>query len=336
LAAPTKTPPRENPVKSQANLQPRRGNMQLSDHFVEFSSKLVNKVIEWRIPVVLSVVGIFVVAGIASLFNGYRQRQNEEATAEIYKITSRLSENDQNLEQLGVDLDDIGRTPEEMEERKAKYLAAAVSLQEIATKYPSVAGGTVARLERADLLSKAGKTDEAATAYQETLSSGVKEPLFRYRALSGLASTLIAQGKSGEAIQRYQSVISEMDGLWKQLAMLEMGRTYELMKDFANATKTYEQFLKDFPGAPQSEDVQARLAVAKAGGPATRAPAAVSNPEGNPVSGDAGSIVPSAGEPAPTGVDAAPAVQAPAEGAAVPAPSSAPPSTEPTNEGGTK
>lgn len=323
LAA-TQLPPTGNqPVSSDPN--PRSHTIYQpaltgTDRFLEMGGKFVEKIAEHRVTILVGVIGIFTVAAGVGGYGSWQNRQNEKGAEEVYRITSKLPGNEDELTRLGINMDDVPRSPEEEKERAEKYGVAAEALDKVADSYSGLTSGTLARIEQAVLLDKSGKKDEAVAAYKEAFEQ-TEEPTFKYRAGSGWADVLRSQSKLPEAIAQYQSLASSLTGVWKAQATLELGRTYELSGDSAKATETYEGFLKEFSSSDLSKDVQARLVALKAGasvGKAAPEVAPAAAPEAAPVA--APEAAPAAApEAAPAAAPEAAPVAAPAPAASAPA-----------------
>lgn len=323
LAA-TQLPPTGNqPVPSDPN--PRSHTIYQpaltgTDRFLEMGGKFVEKIAEHRVTILVGVIGIFTVAAAVGGYGSWRNRQNEKGAEEVYRITSKLPGNEDELTRLGINMDDVPRSPEEEKERTEKYGVAAEALDKVADSYSGLTSGSLARIEQAVLLDKSGKKDEAVAAFKAAFEQ-TEEPTFKYRAGSGWADILRGQSKLPEAIAQYQSLASSMTGVWKAQATLELGRTYELSGDAAKATETYESFLKEFSSSDLSKDVQARLVALKAGATVGKA-AAPTAPEAVPAVPEAApAIAPAAPEAAPAvAPEAAPVEAAPASAPVAPAP----------------
>lgn len=318
--AATQLPPAGNqPVPSDPN--PRSHTIYQpaltgTDRFLEMGGKFVEKIAEHRVTILVGVIGIFTVAAGVGGYGSWRNRQNEKGAEEVYRITSKLPGNEDELTRLGINMDDVPRSPEEEKERTEKYGVAAEALDKVADSYSGLTSGTLARIEQAALLDKSGKKDEAVVAFKAAFEQ-TEEPTFKYRAGSGWADIMRSQSKLPEAIAQYQSLASSLTGVWKAQATLELGRTYELSGDSAKATETYEGFLKEFSSSDLSKDVQARLVALKAGATVGKAaPEAAPVPEVAPAAPEA--MPAAAPEAAPAGV--APAAPAPEAAPAEPAP----------------
>lgn len=291
-----------------------------TDRFLELGGKFVEKIAEHRVALLTTVIGIFAVAGSVGAYNSYQNRQNEKAADEVYRITSKLPGNQDELSRLGINLDEVPRGAEEDKDRQEKFSVAAAALSSVAANYKGLPSASLALLEQASLYEKTSKNDEAIASYKAVLES-TQEPTFRFRALNGMASLLRNQEKYPEAIAQYQAIRSELTGVWKEMASFELGRTYEQSGDSAKAIEAYESFAKEFASSSLVNSASARVVALKNPAPAAPAPTeAAPAPAGAaPVEGAA---------PA----EAAPAAAAPAEGAPATAPA---PAAAPAPAGGT-
>lgn len=324
MAASTSLPPAGGPNSSSnfandaANASRPRSINQPSltgtDRFLELGGKFVEKLAEHRVALLTTVIGVFAVAGSVGAYNSYQNRQNEKAADEIYRITSKLPGNQDELSRLGINLDEVPRGAEEEKERQEKFSVAADALKSVAANYKGVPSASLALLEQAALYEKISKNDEAIAAYKSVLENS-KEPTFRFRAMNGMASVLRNQEKYPEAISQYQAIKTEMSGVWKESAAFELARTYEQSGDSAKAIEAYEAFTKDFASSTMVNSASARVAALKNPAPASPAPVEAAAPAGE-AAGAAPAVAPEAAPAVAPAVapEAAPAAPAGGEG----------------------
>lgn len=251
-----------------------------SDRFLEVGGKIVEKVAEYRMPILGGIVGIFAVAFSYSGYQSYQSNRNEDGFEAIYQATAQIPGQQDEFSRLGINLSDVPRPPEEDAERKAKSEAAAAALQKVSTDYSGLSAGQLALVERARLLEVAGKSEEATKAWQEAVSA-TAEPTYHFRALSGLGNAYRNEKKFAEAAQQFEQAKSSMTGLWKEIATLELARTYELAGDVGKATGLYEELAKQTPSSKFADEASARVAALKTPpepSPAAPAPAVPSTP----------------------------------------------------------
>lgn len=247
-----------------------------SDRFLEVGGKIVETVAEYRMPILGGIIGIFAVAFGYSGYQSYQSGRNEDGFEAIYKATAQMPGQQDELARMGINLNDVPRAPEEQAERKAKAEEAAVALQAVGADYSGLSAGQHALVERAQLLEVAGKPDEALKAWQDAVN-GTSEPTYHFRALNGLGNAFRSEKKFEQAAQQYEKARSTLTGLWKELATLELAKTYELAGDVTKATGLYEELSNQTPASKFADDASARVAALKTA-PAPAAPA-----EGAPV-----------------------------------------------------
>lgn len=233
-----------------------------SDRFLEIGGKIVEKVVELRVPILTGVVGIFAVAFSYTGYQSYQSGRNEDGFGEIHTAMAKIPAQQDELARMGINLSDVPRPPEEEAERKSKSEEAAKALQQVGSDYSGLSAGQLALIERARLLEIAGKPEEALQAWQEAVNSS-REPIFLFKALSGLGNAYRTEKKYTEAAQQFDRARTSLDGLWKELATLELARTYELSEDQPKAIGLYQELAKQTPPSRFAEEATSRIAALK-------------------------------------------------------------------------
>ena len=128
-----------------------------------------------------------------------------------------------------------------------KFEAALPKLLVAADAYPRTAQGITARYEAAAVLAILGRTEEAATQYQQVLDAS-GDDIYGEMALLGLAEAHLTAG-------RYQDAISLLEGQTGSLesttpvdaVLMRLGRAYQLAGQSDDALAAFTRVVDEFP-----------------------------------------------------------------------------------------
>ncbi len=139
---------------------------------------------------------------------------------------------------------------------------AATQLIDVANRWPSTTPGRVARLFAADANLKTGNLDGAAAAVQDLLEIHDWPPYLHQQALFTLGSVLDRKNDLANAASRYNEAAS-LDGPYTGMAILGEASCRERLGEKEPARKLYERFVREFPQAPDTEILNAKVAALK-------------------------------------------------------------------------
>jgi outer membrane protein assembly factor BamD (BamD/ComL family) len=142
--------------------------------------------------------------------------------------------------------------------RAGNYSQAATELADVASRWQSTNAGRIAKLYAANADLKANNFESAASLLQDVLASGQWPPYLRQQALVTLALALERKGDTQEAAARYAEAAA-LEGPYAPQAVLGEARCREQSGDKEAARKLYERFVRDFPQAPDSEVISAKV-----------------------------------------------------------------------------
>ena len=140
---------------------------------------------------------------------------------------------------------------------------AATQLMDVANRWQSTTPGRIARLFAADADLKTDNLDGAAAALQELLT------VLRLAAVSAPGSAgharlrPRAQGRPGGRGGALQRSARASKGPYTEMAILGEASCRERLGQKDEARKLYERFAREFPQAPDSEMVNAKVAALK-------------------------------------------------------------------------
>lgn len=142
--------------------------------------------------------------------------------------------------------------------RAERYAEAAAQLSTVAEAWSSTGAGKLARLYAADAQLAAGQSEAAERELQKSLDDPLAAEYLKQQAALNLGVALEQKKDLAGAAEHYTKA-AEMPGPYRALALLRAARARDQLADKERAVELYETFVRDFPGAPDVEVVEARL-----------------------------------------------------------------------------
>ncbi len=237
------------------------------DEFVSFWTKLGGQIAAHR-RVVIGACVVLVVGGAAAWgmtsWSAGRAARETQDFARIEKIASaEIAADDAKAkadDPAAAPADGKGepRFKSEQERIEATIKEADAFLAAHGTK----GLGRRVLLIKASRLMALGKAADAATIYQDLLA-GESEPGLRLVEQEGLALTLEATGKDGEALTMYDALAAEAQkvGLYADRVLFAKARLLEKQGKAADAEKVLREILDRVPNTLLRREIDDRLAV---------------------------------------------------------------------------
>lgn len=149
-----------------------------------------------------------------------------------------------------------GAYPSEQAKAQAalqKYLAAADA-------YPSSSAGIAARYHAAATLALLGRSGDALKQYQEVLDRVGSNSLYGEMAKLGIADANAASGQYDKAIASYNELAGGKDGkLPVEGVLMQLARAYQDKGSAADARRTYQRIVDEFPQSPYTAAAKKEL-----------------------------------------------------------------------------
>jgi len=152
--------------------------------------------------------------------------------------------------------EDLNRALAEV--RSGRYGEGAAQLADVAARWSATTPGQLATLYAASADIKANNFDTAALLLQDALDGRSWPPYLQQQALVSLAFALDRKGDTAGAATRYGEA-SAIAGPYTAMAILGEARGREQLGDKEGARKLYERLLREFPQAPESAIVTAKV-----------------------------------------------------------------------------
>ena len=142
---------------------------------------------------------------------------------------------------------------------KARYEAALKAFQDVANTYGSSKSGIAARYHAAETLFSLGRLNEAHTEYQAVIDKG-GSTIYASMAKLGLASTMLAEGQTDQAIKAYQDLAAVRDGdVPVDGVLMQLAKAYEKTGKKAEARTTYKRVVDEFPDSPYAQSARQQM-----------------------------------------------------------------------------
>lgn len=143
---------------------------------------------------------------------------------------------------------------------RARAEAALPRFMAVANTYPSTEAGLAARYYAAGTLATLGRASEAATRFQEVIDRAGRNSFYGQMAQLGLVDAELQAGRHDQAIAAYQEIVARKDDRMPlDAVLLQLGRAYLAAGKPAEAKKTFDRLLKEFPGSAYSADAKREL-----------------------------------------------------------------------------
>jgi TolA-binding protein len=142
---------------------------------------------------------------------------------------------------------------------QARAEAALVKLKATADAYPTSDAGIFARYQEATTLMALGRSNEAISRYQEVIKRG-GDGIFGQTARLGLADAQARAGQYEQAINTFKELAQRKDGpLPIDGILMHLGRTYLDAGKRAEAQQTFNRLVEEFPTSPYTAEARQQL-----------------------------------------------------------------------------
>jgi len=144
-----------------------------------------------------------------------------------------------------------------------KLQAALPKFREAASRYPNSTPGMVAKFHLAGILASLGQYPEAEQTYQEVVNRAASS-IYGHTAKLGLADTQVAQGKYDPAITIYTEMSRDTASqIPVDSVLMQLGRAYVLAGRKAEAARTFDRVVQEFPTSIYAADAKRELEAAR-------------------------------------------------------------------------
>jgi len=303
-----------------------RKDLKKQDAFQRESSKVWTWVQENRVPFIVGLVAVAVVAVGLTVFSEFREGRANRASRglgralELYFSPLKKDAPPKDVAEEVLLLD--GEAPLPKFDRRADQLAAALErFRGVREEFSGSGPAEVALLAVAGTLYDLGDFEKAAQAYVEYLGGAAGDQDLRDIATEALGLCYENVGKLDQAAAEFAKLRREEPSLLGARVDYHLGRIAALQGKPDEARRRFKNLLKDHPDTPLKDEIETRLLLLYL--PAIIGEGPASGPALGPASGPA-----SAAASAPASAASAPPASA---AAAPPAPATVPPAAAPAS-----
>ena len=149
---------------------------------------------------------------------------------------------------------------------QARLQAALGKFMAAADRYPSTTSGIAARYQAAATLAALGRNTEAIARYKEVIERA-GTTVYGDTARLGLASAEAQAGQYDAAIAAYKELSARNDGKMPvDGVLMQLGRTYAMAGKPADALRTFQRIVDEFPQSGYAQAARREIDNAKASG----------------------------------------------------------------------
>jgi tetratricopeptide (TPR) repeat protein len=137
---------------------------------------------------------------------------------------------------------------------------AAKDLADITEHFGDTKAAKLAYLYLGDAYYQAGSFEDALAAYTNAIPK-VENPDLKFQCQLGAADSQLALGQVDEALNSYETLLSDTSSTGKSLApevLLRMAECYMVRNDIEGEKKVLAQLMKDHPDSPWLDVAQER------------------------------------------------------------------------------
>ena len=142
----------------------------------------------------------------------------------------------------------------------ARAEAGLAKFLQVANTYPSTRAGIAARYYAAAALAMLGRSQDAATRYQEVVDKAGTKDFYGRMAQLGLVETLVQAKQYDQAIAKAQTLANANDNALPRDAMLmELGRAYAAAGKKTEAKQTFDKVVTEFPDSAFADEAKTMI-----------------------------------------------------------------------------
>jgi hypothetical protein len=154
-------------------------------------------------------------------------------------------------------------TPGSYASERAKLEAALPRFEAVIAAYPTATSGIAARYQTAAILAALGRTADAERRYEEVIAEG--SGLYVEMARLGLAHLQSRGGRHDAAISRWKQLAARTDDtLPLDAVLVQLGRAYAAAGKSSDAIQTFNRLISEFPESGYAAVARQELDLLKA------------------------------------------------------------------------
>ncbi len=207
----------------------RKKELEQPDEFLSLSSRMLQLVIENKEKAIGGAVAFFCICFAILGYQYYSHRTELKASELLNQETSRYKDA---IASKG--------PVEALQSVKAQF-------DSLIDKHGGTVAGKIARIKLGDMLFEAGDYDQAIQNYQAASRDFEKDPGLNDIVLNSLGCAYEAKGDRSKAVEYYQKVAENKDGLLQDEALFHLGVLYAEMGEKEKSRKAYQEIIDKHP-----------------------------------------------------------------------------------------
>lgn len=199
------------------------------------------------------VVGLLVFSGLGAWLLSAREHAEQEASSALAEVRADY-------------LSAMGAQPGSIDVPELANPTAAAAIRdeyekryaELAEKHEGTVAATLAAIEQAELVSAAGRADEAIALLEKAVENAPANGAVRGIVIQRLAQRYEAAGRWADAADRHEAAAKLDDYPLRHWALADAARCRAAAGDTAAARALYDRLEQEAPDLPLSEDQKAQ------------------------------------------------------------------------------
>lgn len=233
--------------------QADRKNLKRPDSFTTATVGFFDQLFSHFRGVTLAILCLFLIGLGGAYYSNHREAQSQEARNILYLATKSLEKESKVIP--GQDKDPSVALFQKLN-TDAQFAETIKTLKKVDESFGGTRSAFESRLKLGDLYLNHGEAEKALPWYEKAIQSA-PDNLDKALAFSALAYAQENLGKHADALLSYQKGINLGESSVKGDLLLGIARCYEVLHDSANARKSYDQILSEFPNTDYSRTAEA-------------------------------------------------------------------------------
>ncbi len=211
------------------------------DEFLTVSSKALAFLNEHKNQAMWTLIGFMALIVIIAGAKYYSIQSQKKATVRLSEIMETY--------------DEAAQTKE-----PAEALAAVQEdFEKFLDSYGGKDAGKIGRVLLADLYHKAGNFDAAIELYQRAQGDFNDKPLVKQQIIRGLAFTFQGKKNFESAVEYFEMIVADPNGLMKDEALFNLGELYALLEQPEKSRQSFQKILSDHEDSMYRPIVEEKL-----------------------------------------------------------------------------
>lgn len=207
----------------------RKKELEQPDEFISLSSRMIQLVIEQKEKAIGAVAAFVFICLVIIGYQYFSQRAELKASRLLSQETARYND--------------------ALASKGPVHALQTVrdGFDTVIDKHGGTVAGKIARIKLADMLFAAGDYEKAIQYYQDAHKNFMKNPGLKDIVLTGLGCAYEAKGDRAKAIEYFEMVAENKDGIMQDEALFHLGALYTEMGEKEKGRKAYQEIIDKHP-----------------------------------------------------------------------------------------